>query len=166
MASKGKTWQEKLADKEGLPKILKLERRFPCFNALRSMGADAGDDVVLVNPCEVVSCMKKVPRGRLVTIVEICKHIAKQHHVRGCCTLTAGIFVMTAANAAEEAGEKGVDLGIPYWRTLKSDGYLNEKYPGGAESHKALLEREGFKVLKAGKRWRVEDYQAFLVDGL
>jgi hypothetical protein len=49
---------------------------------------------------------------------------------------------------------------------LKAGGYLNEKFPGGAESHKALLEMEGFKVVRAGKRWRVDNYQAYLVDEL
>jgi len=166
MTSRKKTWEEKLADKEGLPKVLKLERRFPCFNALHKMGVDVGEDVVLVNPSEIVACMKKVPRGRLVTIVEICRQIAKKHRVKGCCSLTAGIFIMTAAHAVEEAKREATDLGIPYWRTLKADGYLNEKFPGGAESHKALLEIEGFKVVRVGKRWRVDNYQAYLVDEL
>jgi hypothetical protein len=103
MTYRKKTWREKLADKDGLPKVLKLEQRFPCFNALRKMGVEVGEDVVLVNPSEIVACMNKVPRGRLVTIVEICRQIAKQHRVKGCCSLTAGIFIMIAANAAEEA---------------------------------------------------------------
>ena len=166
MTSRRKTWREKLADKEGFPKVLKLERRLPCFNALHKMGVDVGEDVVLVNPSEVVACMKRVPRGRVVTIVEICRHIAKQHRVKGCCTLTAGIFIMAAAHAAEEARREGADVDIPYWRILKANGYLNEKFPGGAEAHRAMLEKEGFKVVRAGKRWRVENYQAYLVDEL
>ena len=166
MAYKKKTWQEKLADKPGYPKVLTLEKGFPCYNALHAMGVEAGEQVVLVKPSEVVEIMRKVPEGRLVTIVEICKALAKVHKVAGCCTLTAGIFTMTAANAAEEVRAQGGDLGIPYWRTLKSDGYLNEKYPGDAEAHKALLEQEGFRVVSKGKRWRVENYQDFLVEYL
>ena len=164
MRSRKKTWREKLTDREGLPKILKLERRFPCYNALHRMGVGLGEDVVLVNPGEIVACMKKIPRGKLVTIVEICCQIAKKYQVEGCCSLTTGIFIMTAAHAVEEAKQAAIDLGIPYWRTLKADGYLNEKFPGGAESHKALLEMEGFKVLRAGKRWRVDNYEAYLLD--
>ena len=78
-----KTWQEKLEDKASLPKVLKLEKGFPCYNAVHKMGAEAGDDIVLVNPSEVVEIMKQVPRGKLITIVEICKKIAKQHNVKG-----------------------------------------------------------------------------------
>ena len=87
--------------------------------------------------------MKKVPRGKLVTNREICENIARRHRVKGCCSLTTGIFIMIAENAVEEARIEGSDLEIPYWRTLKTDGFLNEKYSGGAEAHKNLLEREG-----------------------
>jgi len=160
---KKKSWQEKLADKQGYPKILKLEKRFPCYNAVHKMGAEVGDEVVLVNPSEVIEIMKKVPKGKLITIVEICKNIAKNHKVKACCSLTTGIFIMTAANAAEEAAKQGKDLNIPYWRTLKADGFLNEKFPGGAEAQKEKLENEGFKVIQKGKKYLVQNYQNFLV---
>lgn len=159
-----KTWQEKLADKAHFPKILKLEKRFPCYNAVHKMGAEEeGDDVVLVNPSEVVEVMKSVPKGKLITIVEICKNLAQKYKVKGCCSLTTGIFIMTAANAAEETLREGKALGIYYWRTLKADGFLNEKYPGGQEAHKSLLEEEGFVVKSRGKRYFVEDYQNYLL---
>jgi len=158
-----KTWQEKLIDKPSFPKVLRLEKGFPCYNAVHKTGAEAGDDVVLVNPSEVVEIMKQVPKGKLITIVEICKKIAKQHGVPACCTLTTGIFIMTAANAAEEASKEGKSLDIPYWRTLKTDGFLNEKYPGGQESHKRLLERENFSVIARGKKYQVDDYEKYLM---
>lgn len=64
MSYRKKTWQEKLADKKGFPKVLRLEKRFPCYNAVHKMGAEAGDEVVLVNPSEVIGIMKKVPKGK------------------------------------------------------------------------------------------------------
>ncbi len=158
-----KTWQEKLKDKPSFPKVLRLEKGFPCYNAVHKMGAEAGDDVVLVNPSEVVEIMKQVPKGKLITIVEICKKIAKQHGVPACCTLTTGIFIMTAANATEEASKEGKSLDIPYWRTLKTDGFLNGKYPGGQEAHKRLLERENFRVIARGKKYQVDDYEKYLM---
>lgn len=157
-----KTWQEKLKDKPSFPKVLKLEKGFPCYNAVHKMGAEVGDDVVLVNPSEVVNIMKQVPGGKLITIVEICKKIAKQHGVPACCTLTTGIFIMTAANAAEEASKDGKSLDIPYWRTLKTDGFLNAKYPGGQEAHKKLLEKENFRVIARGKKYQVDEYEKYL----
>ena len=157
-----KTWQEKLEDKASLPKTLKLEKGFPCYNAVHKMGAEIGDDIVLVNPSEVVEIMKQVPKGKLITIVEICKRLAKQHGVKACCSLTTGIFIMTAANAMEEANSEGKFLDIPYWRTLKAEGFLNPKYPGGQEAHKRLLEQEGHRVLQKGKRFLVQDFQTHL----
>jgi alkylated DNA nucleotide flippase Atl1 len=107
--------------------------------------------------------MKRVPEGKLVTIVEICKNIAEKHKVKACCSLTTGIFIMTAANAVEEAAREGKDLAIPYWRTLKAGGFLNEKYPGGAEAHRHLLEREGFRIIQKGGKLVVRDYEQHLV---
>jgi len=158
-----KTWQEKLTDKASLPKVLRLEKRFPCYNAVHKMGAEVGDEVVLVNPSEVVEIMKRVPKGKLTTTVEICKTIAKQHDVEACCSLTTGIFIMTAANAAEEAKRQGKSLNIPYWRTLKADGFLNPKYPGGQEAQKKLLEQEGHRVIQKGKNLLVQDFQEYLL---
>jgi alkylated DNA nucleotide flippase Atl1 len=70
---------------------------------------------------------------------------------------------MTTANAAEEAENQGRNLNIPYWRTLKADGFLNEKYPGGPETQKEKLEEEGFTVIRKGKKYVVENYQDFLI---
>jgi len=158
-----KTWQEKLKDKPSFPKVIRLEKRFPCYNAVHKMGAEVGDKIVLVNSSEVVALMKQVSRGKLITIVEICKKIAGQHDVKGCCSLTTGIFIMTAANAVEEASKEGKSLDIPYWRTLKVDGFLNEKYPGGQEAHKRLLEEENFRVIARGKKYQVVDYEKYLM---
>lgn len=162
MGYRRKSWQDKLADKKNLPKILRLEKKFPCYKAVHKMGAEVGDRVVLVNPNEIIAIMTRVPKGKVITIVEICKRIAKKHRVKACCSLTTGIFIMTAANATEEAAREGKKLNIPYWRTLKTDGLLNEKFPGGAEAQKRKLEQEGFTVIRRGKRCRVEDYQKYL----
>lgn len=157
-----KSWQEKMADKRDTPKILKLEKRFPCYNAVHSMGAEIGDDIVLVNPREVETLMKRVPKGGLVTLHEICQELAAQYVVKACCTLTAGIFTMTAANAAEERKAEGKPNDLPYWRTLKSNGELNPKYPEGIEEHQELLEQEGYTIIQKGKRAFVKDFDQFL----
>ncbi|MCS7114393.1 MAG: hypothetical protein RMJ15_06430 [Nitrososphaerota archaeon] len=45
---------------------------------------------MLVNPCEVVEVVKKVPRGKLTTIVEICKKLAKKYMVKLVAPLQQG----------------------------------------------------------------------------
>jgi alkylated DNA nucleotide flippase Atl1 len=54
-------------------------------------------------------------------------------------------------------------LKIPYWRTLKADGFLNEKYPGGLEAQKTLLEKEGHKIVRRGKKYQVADFEKHLI---
>ncbi len=159
MPSVRKSWREKLADKSAFPKILKLERSFPCYNALHKMGVEVGQRVVLVNPSEVVEVMKKVPRGKLITINEICRKIAQNHRVSGCCSLTTGIYIMIAANASEEARREGKDMDLPYWRTLKANGFLNEKYPGGSMAQMEMLRKEGFQIKRHVNKFAVEGFE-------
>ncbi len=159
MAYRRKTWREKLADKEGYPKVLELEVGFPCYRALHKMGAEAGDRVVLVNPAEIVARMRMVPYGKVTTLKEICQDVAREHRVDACCTLTSGIHFMTAANAATESDTAGEELDIPYWRTLKIGGYLNGKYPGGVEGQVEKLVGEGHKINGKGKTARIKDLE-------
>jgi alkylated DNA nucleotide flippase Atl1 len=163
MAYKKKTWQEKMADKEGLPKVLKLKKKFPCFNTAAKLGAKVGDPCVLVQPKEVEAIMKRVPKGKLISIHEILLKLAKKYKVACACSLTSGIFTMQAANAAEEMKKEGKKNINPWWRTLKADGYLNEKYPKAYTLQKKLLKKEGFKIEKKGKRCRVVDFEKYLV---
>jgi alkylated DNA nucleotide flippase Atl1 len=160
-----KTWFQKIADKKTFPKVLKLEKRFPCYNAVKKMGADEGDPVVLVNASEILPLMAEVSKGKLVTIREICLEIAAQHKVKGCCSLVTGILIMSIANAAEEAvqkKEKSALARVPYWRTLKVGGFLNEKYPGGLEEQKKRLEKEGHRIIARGKKYQVADLEGHL----
>ena len=165
MVYKKKTWTEKLNDSKNFPKILKFERNFPCGKALEKWGAKHGDTVVLAPPLEVDAIMKNVPTGKLITIYEICSQLAKKHNVKFCCSLTTGIFINIAANSSEELKEKGDRNTTPYWRTLKTEGFLNNKFPGGAEAQKKMLEKEGFTVLQRGKRYFVKNFENYLLIG-
>jgi alkylated DNA nucleotide flippase Atl1 len=158
MAYKKKTWNEKLQNKKNFPKILPFDPKFPCGRALEKMGAKPGDPVVLAPPKDVLDIMNKVPKGKLITLNDICAKLAKKHNAHYCCTLTTGIFTMTVANATEET--KG---DTPYWRTIKNNGELNMKYPGGAERQKQLLEKEGYDIIQKGKKYYVKDYEQYLL---
>jgi len=160
MPYKRKTWQEKLQDPQGMPKILALKTGFPCRRLLEKLGARTGDSVVLAPPSDVNAIMSQVPRGQLITLNQICERLAAKYGAQYCCTLTTGIFVTVAANAAEETGS-----GLPYWRTIKNNGELNPKYPGGIDNQKAALEEEGHTVIQRGRehlRYFVKDYTRYL----
>ena len=104
--------------------------------------------MVIPSPLEVDEVMRKVPHGKLITTDIIRQVLAAKHGTTIACPLTTGIFIWIAANAAEEARKEGEKNITPYWRTLKIGGFLNEKYPGGLEGHKKLLEKEGHEVAK------------------
>jgi alkylated DNA nucleotide flippase Atl1 len=57
---------------------------------------------------------------------------------------------------------KGKKHSTPYWRTLKSGGVINEKYPGGVEERKKPLEKEGHKVHQKGEKSFVVDFEETL----
>jgi hypothetical protein len=154
MGSKRKTWREKLENDQGFPKTLTLERNFPCYRALKNMGAQPGDSVVLAPPLAVDAVMKTVPPRKLITLKEICETLAKKYGTQYCCTLTTGIFVTIAANAADETQGN-----TQYWRTLKNNGELNKKYPGGVERQRKMLEAEGHTITKKGQRLFVQDFE-------
>jgi hypothetical protein len=154
MAAKKKTWQEKLADNKDLPRVGPITGRMT-----RRWGSGT---MVIPAPYEVDAVMRKVPKGKLITINEIRAVLAKKHGATMGCPITTGIFAWIAAHAAAEAAASGVKRMTPYWRTLKTGGELNSKYPGGIPNLKDRLEAEGHCVIKKGKRYLVADYQKAL----
>jgi alkylated DNA nucleotide flippase Atl1 len=149
-----KSWSEKLADSKDLPKVIRLKGK-----PREKWGAGT---MVIPAPLEVDQMMRKVPKGKVTTINEIRVALAEKHGATVCCPLTTGIFAWIAANAAEEKRSQGKKSLTPYWRTLKSGGLLNEKYPGGIENQKKLLEAERHLVVAKGKRYRVDQYERAL----
>ncbi|MGB9959626.1 MAG: hypothetical protein ACPLKQ_03785 [Candidatus Bathyarchaeales archaeon] len=152
--SKHKSWSEKLHDSKGLPKVEPITDRMS-----KRWGSGT---VAIPSPLEVDEIMKSIPKGKLTTINEIRAAIAKKHGATIGCPMTTGIFAWIAANAAEEQKKKGEKNITPYWRTLKAGGVINEKYPGGAEAQKHLLEMEGHKVAKKGQKYVIVNYERAL----
>lgn len=155
MSAKKKSWREKLADHKGLPKIGRIEGKMTTRWGTGTM--------VIPAPVEVDALMRRVPKGRLVTINELRAALAQKHGVNIACPITTGIFSWIAAHAAEEAAAAGAKRITPYWRTLKSDGEVNPKYPGGIPVLKRKLQSEGHEVVQRGKRFLVADFDKRLV---
>ncbi len=77
--------------------------------------------------------------------------------------MTAGIFVSIVAWASYQRDE---DI-TPYWRTLKSDGELNVKYPEGVELQKRKLKEEGHIIISKGTKnikYYVKDFEDILIE--
>ena len=150
-----KSWREKLADSKGLPKVGRIEGKM-------STRWGAGT-MVIPAPLEVDELMRRVPKGKLVTINELRAALAKKHNVSMACPITTGIFSWIAAHAADESAKEGAKRITPYWRTLKSGGELNPKYPGGIPVLKRQLQSEGHEVIARGKRYVIADFERSLV---
>ena len=61
----------------------------------------------------------------------------------------------------EAEGRKHI---TPFWRTLKSRGELNPKYPGGIQAQRKRLQAEGHRVITKSNRTFVLDYENSLVE--
>jgi alkylated DNA nucleotide flippase Atl1 len=151
------TWREKLDRDDGFPKVVPIG---PSMTSQWGKGT-----MVIPSPREVDEIMKRIPPGKLITINEIRAVLARRHGATIGCPMTTGIFAWIAANATEEGqGLRNDDEeeGTPYWRTLKTGGFLNEKYPGGVSGQKARLENEGHRIDQRGKRYAVAGYEKAL----
>ena len=150
-----KTWREKLADCKDLPRVEVITEKMS-----KRWGAGT---IVIPAPIEVDEIMKRVPKGKLITINEIRQLLAKRHGATIGCPMTTGIFARIAAEAAAEEAAEGNKDTTPYWRTVKAGDEVNPKYPGGIEDQKARLESEGHRIVQKGKKFIVKNYQSSLV---
>lgn len=145
--AKKKTFNEKLYDSKNMPEIIEVTDP-------KSIARFGGTKMLIAPPLAYDDIMRKIPFGNVITSDIVRDYLARKHYADFTCPLTAGIFMNIAAKASVEREEDET----PYWRTLKKDGELNEKYPGGIDDQKAMLEMEGHTVIQKGKRYFVKDY--------
>ena len=140
----------------GLPKVVDVPPEWE-----KRMG---GKRVLVPTPLMVDGLVRKVKKGRLVTVGSLRERLAAQFEADSTCPMTMGIILMIVAQAAEEdlrAGKKRVS---PYWRVIKSDGSLNPKYPGGVRAQALHLKEEGHHIVagKGEKPPKVRDFEKAL----
>lgn len=143
------TWRQKLEKDEG-----------PSFvDDPKGMGK-----MLIPRPLDVDALIRKVPAGQVVTMTQLRDRLARDCYADVCCPLTSGIFVRIAAETAEEDRAAGRTDITPYWRVLKADGSLNEKFPGGPEAQAARLKAEGLATgpARGKKPPKVMDYEKHL----
>ena len=120
-----------------------------------------GSRMYFAPPMDYDQVMRRVPWGRVVTVGHIRDYFARRSGADFTEPITAGIFVSIAAWASWQRAE---DI-TPYWRTLKANGELNPKYPGGVEAQREKLEAEGHTVIRRGRtnlQYFVQDYERAL----
>lgn len=158
-----KTWREKYdVPGKNLPRVEIVTGR-----AAKIFG---GNRVLIATPKLVDAVIRRIKKGRLITINQIRERLARDFRADTTCPITTGIFVRIISEVAEEeralqkrsapsaAAKKSIS---PYWRVLKSGGKLNEKYPGGLDAHARKLRAEGHAILRSknGKLASVGNYE-------
>ena len=117
-----------------------------------------GEKMYFAPPRTYDEIMKKVPYGKVITVGMVRDYLAKENGADFTDPITAGIFVSIAAWASYQRTEDET----PYWRTLKANGELNPKYPGGIEAQREKLEAEGHAIIRKGRtniKYYVKDYE-------
>jgi alkylated DNA nucleotide flippase Atl1 len=144
-----KTFNEKLNSTGDLPKVEDLSDNPKFAERYKA------NTMLIAAPMQYNEIMARVPEGKIVTVEKIRDYLAKKAGADMTCPMTAGIFTNICANAAVERG----DADFPWWRTIRTKGELNEKFPDGIDGHKLHLEMEGFEVIQKGKKYFVKDYE-------
>lgn len=149
-----KDFNAMLKDGKDMPKIVEITDE-------KSIEKYGGRRMYFAPPLDYDAVMRRVPEGMVITVGDIREYFASQNDADFTDPITAGIFCSIAAWASFQRS----DDKTPYWRTLKANGELNPKYPGGVEEQKRLLEAEGHAIIKKGRtniRYYVKDYENFL----
>lgn len=151
-----KDFNAMLHDSKDMPKI-------EIITDQKSIEKYGGDKMYFAPPIDYDKIMKQIPYGKVTTVGKIREHFAKLSEADFTEPITAGIFVSIAAWASYQRSSDET----PYWRTLKANGELNAKYPGGAEAQKEKLEAEGHTIIQRGRkniRYYVENYEDVLFE--
>jgi hypothetical protein len=122
--------------------------------------------LLIPTPMSIAELMRVPKKGQLLTVNQIREYLSSEHGADYACPMCAGIFMNIVAGATEENRLIGEEI-FPWWRTVKKDGLLSEKYPGAPDKQIELLEEEGFTIWtgksKRSTKLRVKDYEQFLV---
>ena len=122
--------------------------------------------LLIPTPMDVAELVRTPKKGELVTVNQIREYLAKKHGADYTCPMVTGIFLNIIAGASEENRELGKEI-FPWWRVVKKDGLLSEKFPGAPDMQIEMLESEGHTIWtgasKRSKKLRVKDYKDSLV---
>jgi hypothetical protein len=131
------SWREKL-EKDQQPKLVKIPPKMSRFGT---------GTMLIPTPKLVDELLRRIPKGKLVTVSELRRKLAADFGADVACPLTTGIFVRIAAEAAEEDRANGRRRITPYWRVVKDDGSLNPKFHFSKKLKTQNLRAYGFSIV-------------------
>ena len=111
--------------------------------------------ILIPSPIDIERLINQSKQGELLTVDMIREHLANAKGLRLTASAPTNIYLKKIALASIEEEQQGKDYFTPYWRVLKENGLINEKFPGGYEKQQELLEKEGHTIELYGKRKKV-----------
>lgn len=112
--------------------------------------------LLISSPKEIETLLFSVPQGHVVSISAIRAYLAQKHNTVQTCPLTTGIFLRIIAECVLEE-DQTLQKGAPWWRVVRDDGSLIEKFPGYPSLQSAALAKEGIAVVPIRKKWKVQE---------
>ncbi|WCL47601.1 hypothetical protein [Leptospira sp. GIMC2001] len=126
MGNKIKTWEEKYQSQTE-EKIEILTKRFA--------DVPEGSRLLISNPKKIGSEIKKIRKGKFLTIKELRQKLAKSKNADFTCPVTTGIFTRVIAEREMERITNGfpIDEVIPFWRVIDPASPLAKKLSFGVD---------------------------------
>ena len=131
-----KNFNAMLLDSKDMPK-------FQTITDEKSIKKYGGSRMYFAPPMDYDRVMKRVPRGKVITVGEIREYFAKLNGADFTEPITAGIFVSIAAWASYQRTEDET----PWWRTLKATASSIPNTPAAWKPRR--------------KSWRPKDISSF-----
>lgn len=137
-----KSWREKLEGAHAA-KVIPIPPK---------MQKQLGKGTMLIpTPLDVDALVRKVPSGKVITLTHLREKLARKAGADATCAMVAGMFVRIVAEAAAEDARAGKSRIAPWWRVVRDDGTLFEKFPGGPHEQARHLEAEGHRIDSSAK---------------
>ncbi|MFZ4071102.1 MAG: hypothetical protein ACOYJ6_13470 [Caulobacterales bacterium] len=136
MASKKKTWKEKLSGAKPAH-VTVLEKAFG--------GVPAGARLAISSPADIAKLLTKSKPGETLSIPDLRSKIAAQMKADAACPVTTSMFLRIVAEAALEDLEAGApaDKVTPFWRAIDPNTPLAAKLSCGAAGLARLRKSDG-----------------------
>jgi len=128
-------------DIEIIPKTMK--KFFGCSGKMVKPSSDTVKEIV-----------KKIRKGKLVTLEELRDKLAQDFGVQTACPASTTKALQLLSKE---------DRPVCYWRVIKKKGELISKFPKGVEGHAALLQKDGLEVDFSKKNPVVVGFETKLV---
>ena len=113
--------------------------------------------MLLPGTASLAAMLARVPQAQLTTTQQLRQALTQRFGVQGTCPVTTQKALQSLANQPGQT--------VAYWRVVGGSGGLVARFPGGAQSHAALLKQEGFEIDTSGGTPRVKHFKQRLVSG-